>query len=1812
MNHLHRILSAILVGVSLSACGADLKVAPGTQIKCSAPSDCPASYECNLDVGLCVPVSRERVPPSLTDITVSRTAIAAGIPVTIGFVASEELLSLPKVELANGNEARLPWGVTDDSDNAYTAVFAATGRETEGTWNAVASLLDLNGNAAVDIPLADITLDFHAPQILDITATPPAARAGDTVIIDVTVDEPLSTCDITLDGAAALTPETSTDPLVCRFSYYSDGSHPTGTASVQVHVTDLAGNMSELDRADFLVFDYGAPLLEQSEILTHAVRAGIAAGVSFSFSEPLSIDNPAVVELQRRDAGVPVGPALPMTLDVVNGTNYVFTRTIVAGDADGIYDVDLVSFRDVAFNEGTPATVGTLRIDNTPPSVTAIQTAGGVVSSITGLRTYSAVAGFDTITVAFDVDENLTDNADPADNGVLTVALDGTAFTCSPFQVGSPSYSCTAPVASGTSGRRAIAITARDAVDNVTTLEAAMGLDFDPPSLYAGTPGRAAYKGGEIALYAVELSEPVDVATLTVTTRRDGTAVDGFFGDPEVSPSRASFTLHGKSPLAPADQGRYTIEVVAQDDVGNRSATLSDPSGGFTVDATAPVLTGVSVVSNNANFNTLAKDGDTVTATFSANEALSHNPTVLLGGLTMDLVSATGSSPTTYVYERRVATADGSGVRSVFVTAEDVAGNVGTLSFGSITLDFVAPAIATGSETVTLTPGTGNPLTSVSKVTFNTKAQVSFTATEPLLNDPNISLSPATGTWTIAKVSGVAGHYMYDITLTGGSPAQTTYSVIAALTDRAGNPSGSLALSLPAPGIVVDTVAPTPITTAQNDKVLFSRIPWGTNSTGGTASFTVATMPAQTGSVEPNCTVLVRDGSTAITGAELGRTVANSSGVFSMSLLRRDQSIVYLWQIDDAGNVDSIVGTALKNVEWTATMRSKVAGRSFENPNVYETRSYFAPYLEQSGEPGVIEQNGTAGMSESGGVLSSFGTGRWFNRSFLAVPSPRSNAVAVYDSARGKVVLFGGDYKTAALGETWEWDGSTWKLTDGSGPLPRTSHGMAYDAARGEVVLFGGTNSAGCGEGAGSYCAYTWTWDGNEWHNVATTGPSARAQHVMAYDSIRHRVVLFGGGASNVASRETWEWNGTAWTRVSTTGPSARMDAGMAFDPTRSGVVLFGGKTTSGVCDGGATAYCGVTWVWNGTAWASLTTTGTIVARANLGMAFDESRGQIVVMGGSVASGGNCNEGETYTENCGDVWALNGTTWQAVVTAGVVGRQSPALVYDAMSKKLLVFGGEVAGTLPGPNCQEGALDAQVCGNTWLLDGTTWRRPLLTPHLRSEGGMAYDIYRKAALLFGGYAAADCGEGADSYGAAMYCDDTWMWDGVAWTVAATTGPRGRHGPALAYFDAGSRPRVFMFGGLNDVVSCNEPAGNTLGWCGGSLWLWYDASNYWYEAATVGTAPARRRGAAAASFGTSGPTGALMFGGYNEIPWCSEPTTITDYRCGYTWYVTWSTADGAYRWSRPAVTEPVQRFVSAMAYKSDAPRVAVMFGGDLQAHSIADVEEWNGTTWNLRWDEAQPTRFGRDHHAMAYDSARQATVLFGGNNTSDDGVSSCESTGSGNCPGLWEWDGTAWTNRTVSGGPRRRQGHMMAFDTTRERTVLFGGMSDIGCGEGTGGDCGYTWELDGGKSARPAQTMSVYFGATGEDLSTAVIQSINADFAAGGLGRASATCSTDSAGSTLYVWDKGAWRSLPGVTQNSATPTSPAALSWSTTIDTDFSSLPAATFADRVQRLFFGRQAQSLNFAIAPTQLNGCRSTFAQVGVDYAEVRIRYRRN
>lgn len=144
--------------------------------------------------------------------------------------------------------------------------------------------------------------------------------------------------------------------------------------------------------------------------------------------------------------------------------------------------------------------------------------------------------------------------------------------------------------------------------------------------------------------------------------------------------------------------------------------------------------------------------------------------------------------------------------------------------------------------------------------------------------------------------------------------------------------------------------------------------------------------------------------------------------------------------------------------------------------------------------------------------------------------------------------------------------------------------------------------------------------------------------------------------------------------------------------------------------------------------------------------------------------------------------------------------------------------------------------------------------------------------------------------------------------------------------------------------------------------------------------------------------------------------------------------------WRKALPANVPPARDY-TALAYDS-IRGVTVLFGGQAEPYNyLNDTWEWDGVDWSHRWPASSPS--ARSNHAMAYDGSRGFTVLFAGFD--------------GGWPAdTWEWNGNNWQKRTPALSPPGLTGHALAYDKGRNLVVFFGGFGANFMDE--------TWEWDG----------------------------------------------------------------------------------------------------------------------------------------------------
>jgi hypothetical protein len=250
-------------------------------------------------------------------------------------------------------------------------------------------------------------------------------------------------------------------------------------------------------------------------------------------------------------------------------------------------------------------------------------------------------------------------------------------------------------------------------------------------------------------------------------------------------------------------------------------------------------------------------------------------------------------------------------------------------------------------------------------------------------------------------------------------------------------------------------------------------------------------------------------------------------------------------------------------------------------------------------------------------------------------------------------------------------------------------------------------------------------------------------------------------------------------------------------------------------------------------------------------------------------------------------------------------------------------------------------------------------------------------------------------------------------LQWSQTATGGPAARSFATLALDPLGVD---VLFGGSVDGTTAVADT-------------WQYSRGYWIQAAPQ-TSPPGRVGAVMAFDPDLQRT--ILFGGYTG---------------GATTNDTWAW-DG-YNWQPvPTTHAPPPRALAAIAYDAQRHQL-VLFGGNSLSSGGAGPDLF-GDTWAFDGDwhllaasGSGPT--ARSYTAMAYDSMRGVTVLYGGYNGSVLGDT-------------WEWNGISWQPRTPPHSPGPRYQHSMTYDTNFRFAVTFGGLDSADTVSGQ------TWTYDG----------------------------------------------------------------------------------------------------------------------------------------------------
>jgi hypothetical protein len=1573
----------------------------------------PAGNEAK-GVDLKQPVVFDFTPPALKAPAVIAPSVAkAGTTVTIAFETTEALSGMPVVE-AGG---RILVGSALPGNN-YEFGYKVADGEAEGERAVTISLSDRAGNALDDAPGGSFVVDLLTPQLgeLKTSSRKYSARPGfNAVTLSFDCTEDVEGGLVATVGGAfmACGAWQATSPnYTC--TYPVTGGEVEGTTEVAVAAIDKAGNIGFKTTAVDL--DFSGPLL------TLAVQP---SGRPARFGELVTVGVAASEALDANGIAMDSG-ALSLGAPAGSGTSYTWTYTVKDGD-NGIFNLSATA-TDVVGNPAAAPATGTIALDGVAPTI------GNVMAD---KPRYSRVAGYNTVTVTFDC----TEDVGPG----LSARIGGQPMTCGAWQPQTPNYTCTYAIRAGdTDGVKPVEIKATDAAGNSAYGSGSVEYDFTSPTVLGAEPGKAAYRSAESVLYTVSVSEGLagNPGRPVVRVLKDGVEQAGFFSTP-VSETDTSFTY--TKPTAGLADGTYTVLVDVTDRAGNGVTGVSGT--GFSVDASIPAIATGPTLNKTPAFY---RSGEAVTVAFTTSEDLDATlPKVTLNTGTPKAMPCTaGGGANDYTCSAMLDGTETQGLTGISIELSDAAGNTSYAS-ANATLDFAAPGLVSAEPgqasyklgdsilyTVSVSEGLwGSPGRPVARIFKGGVEQAGFFGT---------------------PVSETDTSFMYRRDVIGGMDG--TYTVKVDLTDEAGN----AASNLDADGFGVDAAAPVvteqSLTTDNPNSNVLAK-----DGNVVTAVFATDENPPQNPSVAlggkamtfvsktgtgPFTFTYDRTATTADGDGLKGVTVTTSDLAGNVAVFSFASGVTYDFTAPSVGSA-SVRLIPATNCPLGSVAKVGIGATARVGFTVNEPLSADPAFSGLTGTWTVTKVSGSSpGLFYEYDFVLNAGAGDWSQVPKISLIDVAGNSGAPVDfpaatipvdttaptapdvNTQDRIV-----YKRVPWGFDEKRDGvfvpKTFRLVGGANAVDAdTAWALAFDgpdpataAEIGRKAAAGGTFGTMDLNRADRVDVYVAAYDTAcnrsgvvkvkdvEW--TATTGyklPGSTFEnpHLFAATPIfgptlaQDPAVNLEPSAADLEKLRQTEVGAmvrlaeASWLERSPSGlkPSARQRHAMAYDASRGKVVLFGGN-------GGGQD----TWEWNGASgvWTERTPAGAKpTARQYHALAYDAARGKVVLFGGY----GGGNKKDTWE------WDGGSGTWTDRTPAGTSpsGRYGHAMVYDFARGKVILFGGDSGGD-----------------ETWEWDGVsgTWTKCTPTgaiPSARRQHAMAYDFPRDKVVLFGGNSGGD---------------ETWEWDGASgiWTERTPAGakPSARFLHAMAFDVSGGK--VVLFGGYDAAKTCS---GGLSIYCQ-DTWEWDGATGAWMQRTPLGAKPSARQEHALVSDAARGKV--VLFGGYTG-------SSKQD-----SWE--WDGALGTWTERTPAGAKPTARVFHAMAF--DASRAkTVLFGGTEGSTGVQDTWEWDGATGT--WTDRTPAGVkpsARHRHRMAYDEARARVVLFGGY----DNAKICSGGSSDYCGDTWEWDSASgtWTERTPAGAkPSARYLHAMAYDVARSKVMLFGGF-----------DGEYkqdTWEWDG----------------------------------------------------------------------------------------------------------------------------------------------------
>jgi hypothetical protein len=291
----------------------------------------------------------------------------------------------------------------------------------------------------------------------------------------------------------------------------------------------------------------------------------------------------------------------------------------------------------------------------------------------------------------------------------------------------------------------------------------------------------------------------------------------------------------------------------------------------------------------------------------------------------------------------------------------------------------------------------------------------------------------------------------------------------------------------------------------------------------------------------------------------------------------------------------------------------------------------------------------------------------------------------------------------------------------------------------------------------------------------------------------------------------------------------------MAYDAARGVTVLFGGMVP------GPTNMVpnNETWEWDGVQWLLRSVTGPSPRSGHV-MVYDSHRGVVTLYGGSTS----LDPAAVPPHDRDETWEWDGDQWTLVATVGPGGKRNTAMAFDSVRGRTVLFGGSAPSGGP-----------LYTNDLWEWDGSTWMQIVAPgPSDRSGHNMTFDPVRSATVMYGGYRRNERNFG-------VRLQDTWLWDGYAWSLAATTGPIAPSQPGSK--SSGLSSHSMAFDSTRGVVLLY--GGTSGGGVTNHLWEWNGST--WSQVQYLTAAPMVREQVEHGFVFDGQRNAAVLFGGFDQ---------------------------------------------------------------------------------------------------------------------------------------------------------------------------------------------------------------------------------------------------------------------------------------------------------------------------------------------------------